>query len=620
MEDNNCNENIVKWTPQNVDNAFIKEAIRKRVRNSHVGDNATFIPAKPVPSVYDGKFKKVAVYTRVSTSSKEQVSSIENQTKYYTEKINNDPNLSLKNIYCDEGKSGVSIKKRQGFNNMIADAKRGDVDVIFCASVSRFARNLQDCLEQITALKISNPKHPVGVFFETENIYTLNPDSDEALMIHAMLADWESKNKSRRMLLSYDQRICTGQYPVADLLGYRHTIDGNLIIQEEEAKTVKFIFLAYACGYSTKEIAEILTQKERPTLKGRTDWNAGMVSNIMKNERRWGDLSVRKTIVLDYKTGKIVKNDRIRDAAFVSQHHTGIVSPEIAKAVQFLSKSNNKISGGISELSVIKEGTLKGFISVSPYWSAINKEIFYNLSKNVYNNEELSYIQKETSIRSGETHNNFVSMILNDYEIPHSACFISPSTLNITINPKQIKFNKKCYEKLDCCKFVEILYHPILHSIVLREADEKTPNSFSWNNKKGIFNGKISADIFSNIIYESKCWKKEYSYKFRGVSRKRGNYKILVFFLDEPQINPYKSSKKTTQNNLLETGKYVDYQTNNELYASYYKTIEKQENFSQTLTEKDILNKGNIVDNPMIGKIPKKEDIKYELQELLATM
>ena len=86
-----------------------------------------------------------------------------------------------------------------------------------------------------------HPAHPIGVYFETENIYTLNPNSQYNLDIQALLADWESGNKSRRMILSYDQRIMTGQYPVADLMGYRHTKDGQLVIEPEEAKTVRFI-------------------------------------------------------------------------------------------------------------------------------------------------------------------------------------------------------------------------------------------------------------------------------------------------------------------------------------------------------------------------------------------
>ena len=103
------------------------------------------------------------------------------------------------------------------------DAKDQKMDLIICASISRFARNFSDCMTQIAALKTMHPAHPIGVYFETENIYTLNPSSQYSLDIQALLADWESGNKSRRMILSYDQRIMTGQYPVADLMGYRHT-------------------------------------------------------------------------------------------------------------------------------------------------------------------------------------------------------------------------------------------------------------------------------------------------------------------------------------------------------------------------------------------------------------
>lgn len=144
---------------------------------------------------------------------------------------------------------------------MMQDAKERKIDLVVCASVSRFARNFSDCMTQIAALKTMHPAHPIGVYFETENIYTLNPDSQYSLDVQALLADWESGNKSRRMILSYDQRIMTGQYPVADLMGYRHTTDGQLVIEPEEAKTVRFIFLAFIQGYDYDQIAMILTKK-----------------------------------------------------------------------------------------------------------------------------------------------------------------------------------------------------------------------------------------------------------------------------------------------------------------------------------------------------------------------
>ena len=232
------------WKQRKADVVVRKDETRSRIRNTSVPEGAVLRKPRPQPTINDDDYKKVAVYARVSTQSEEQVSSIENQTKYYTEKVAEKGNWDLYKIYADEGKSGTSMKRRTEFKQMLKDASEQKFDTILCASVSRFARNVTDCIEQVKHLKIDNPKHPVGVYFETEGLYTLDPNSNMALFIHAMLADWESDNKSKRMILSYDQRISTGQYPVLDLLGYRHTKDGKLIIQEDEAETVKFIFYA----------------------------------------------------------------------------------------------------------------------------------------------------------------------------------------------------------------------------------------------------------------------------------------------------------------------------------------------------------------------------------------
>lgn len=202
-----------------------KEKTRSRIRNSTVPEGTILRKPKSQPSINDADYKRVAVYARVSTASEMQVSSIENQTKYYKKKVAEKQNWDLYKIYADEGKSGTSMKYRTGFKQMLQDLADHKFDTILCASVSRFARNVTDCIEQIKHLRTDNPRHPVGVFFETEGLYTLDPNSTMALFIHAMLADWESDNKSKRMILSYDQRICTGQYPVSDLLGYRHTKD-----------------------------------------------------------------------------------------------------------------------------------------------------------------------------------------------------------------------------------------------------------------------------------------------------------------------------------------------------------------------------------------------------------
>lgn len=400
-----------------------REAIRQRVRNTKIG-NAVIRPAKPKPTISDTGEKQVAVYARVSTKSTDQTSSIENQTLYYQKKVQDTPNWNLHEIYSDEGKSGTSMQHREAFKRMIEDAASKQIDLILCASVSRFARNMSDCLTQVRQLKSMNPSHPVGVYFETENIYTLDPDSNQSLAIHAMLADWESANKSRWMILSYDQRICTGQYPIVDLLGYRHTKEGELIIQPEEAITVRFIFLAFIGGYDCNEIAAILTEHERPTLKGRTDWNAGMVRNIISNERRWGDLEARKTIVIDYVEHKSKKNEEDRISAYEVGHHQGIVSPEIAKAAHMVASTRGKMETGIPDLKVIPKGSLKGFISVYPSWKGVSHKAFMDICQQAYDFEELKSLEQEVKLWMGEGQSKVFSMQLSGYYVPHGIYFL----------------------------------------------------------------------------------------------------------------------------------------------------------------------------------------------------
>ncbi len=608
LNDDNAYSGITRpWRPQDADKEVIREAIRRRVRTSSVADNAIFYPAKPKPTINDTDDKRVAVYARVSTKSTEQVSSIENQTKYYTEKIQKTPNWTLQEIYSDEGKSGTSTKKRAAFNRMMKDARNKEMDLILCASVSRFARNVSDCIKRVKELQTANPSHPVGVYFETEDIYTLDPDSRQLLSIHALLADWESANKSRRMILSYDQRICTGQYPVLDLLGYRHTTDGDLIIQEDEAITVRFIFLAYFCGFKSDDIADILTKKKRPTLKGRTEWNTQMVREIIKNERRWGDLSARKTIVIDYTEGKTVKNNNIRDAAFVPNHHKGIVSPEIARAVHY-SVSSRGFSDGVQDMIIIKHGALKGFVSVCPGWNGIDNETFMTVCRSVYDEDELNKLITESNLVCGKEKSKDIINQALGYEFPRSVYFMSRYTPTLTITSNSIELNRACFKRLGECPYIEIMYHPYLKMVIVRTSTSDNPNSLKWIKKNNSFTGKLTASAFAKAIYEKMTWAKNYRFRFRGISRDRGCGKLLLFYLDEPQI--LVGSREVS---------YPETWGNVQIGLCYeLKTL--RDKLANSITEQDIIEQGDVVVNPLIGVIPTREKAYEELMQLLEKM
>ena len=634
-------EPVSIWRPQDADREQIKVTARRKAWSSNASPKARFIPAKPLPTVHEDGQKRVAVYARVSTKHPEQVSSIVNQERYYRDKIEKTPNWELQEIYSDEGISGVSIRKRPAFLRMIEDATHKRMDLILCASVSRFARNMSECLDQIQILKTTNPSHPVGVYFETENIYTLDPRSSDQLQIHAMLADWESGNRSRRMILSYDQRIGTGQYPVLDLLGYRHTEDGQLIIQEDEAKTVRFIFLAYLIGYSLQEIAEILTEKARPTLKGNTEWNPGMVKNIMRNERRWGHLEARKSIVIDHKSKKGTKNNNTRNSAYVPEHHEGIVTYEIAKAVHMISASGRTLKGGLHDLRVIENGALKGFICVCPAWSGMDNQTLQDICTSVYSDAEYEDLQYKAGILSGDCHSRVDSMTFHGYEAPHGVYFMSSSTPSLTISKKSIQLNRACKVRFNQDTHVEILYHPILQVIALRGCSPDTPNAVALDIEKG--NSPISTNAFTEAIYEKMEWVSRYRFRFRGISRVRGGRHIMFFFLDEPQILLPKRDRERLETEAVEheqATRYIPYKLqdtddtprNDPFHVAYpqkwggrhigisYGLREQRNLLFRSLTEADLCIDGTAVQNPLIGDLPNRLEVEDEVEQLLLIM
>lgn len=624
-----------EWNIRHKKREAIRESIKQRVRNSSTS-NEYFHPGKPVPKINDDSKKRVSVYARVSTLSLEQTSSIENQQKFYTKKVNETPNWELKQIYSDEGKSGTNAEHRPAFQQMIKDALNGEMDMIICASVSRFARNISQCLDYVSELRTANPKHPVGVYFETENIYTLNPDCEQAFTMHAMLADWESANKSRRMILSYDQRICTGQYPVADLLGYRHTKDGQLIVQEDEAKTVKYIFIALILGKNCNEIAEELSKMKRKSLTGRIEWNGSMVKNITTNERRWGDLEARKNIVLDYKRKKIVKNNELRDWAYVPEHHEAIVSRNVAKAAQLMVSSAGLLKKGVPELKVIDSGVLKGYVSVIPHWNEVDSESYFKACNSAYSESELSELNREIRILTGKEKSNVLSMTFTGYEVPPGIVFLTNNMPSLTITNKGIKFNKACMKRLDNPDWIEMFYHPLLNSIIVRKADSDSVNSFKWKRDNGCPINNIETKAFSTVVYKNMDWFSDYSFKFRGILKERGDSKLLCFSLDEPQIlvgkmNMISSSDKSRVHYIDYTNECISESVNDNIVAFPAEWKEKhigrnvimrkkRELTFTKLSEDDINEEGIAVSESVSSFLPNRKELEDELEELIKSM
>lgn len=609
-----------------------KEALRReiieRTRNAPL-ENKYYHEGQPTPTIDDPGKKRVAVYSRVSTKSVNQASSLENQEKFYLKKIDSTPNWELVEIYSDKGISGVNITKREAFQKMLQDAAKGAFDYILCTSVSRFSRNISQCLTAVNQLKSANPKHPVGVFFETENIFTLNPDSTQAFGIHALLAHWESENRSKRMILSMDQRIMIGQYQVVDLYGYRHTRKGELIIQREEAIVFRYIVLNLIIGRSGADIAEELTALGKPTLTGNTIWTSSTISGLLPNERRYGALEARKTICTNYIEKTTEKNNGVRDWAFVPHHHQGIVTKEEITAARMMLSASGMLENGIPELRVIKEGVLRGFVSIRPRWNGLDQDTLIYACLSAYTEEETATLKTEMSLWNGPT-DTAEDMTKPCYQTTPGVKVLNDDSPRLTIRKKCIALNRQCNRQLEC-EWIEFLYHPIRHLLIIREGSPEDPNSIRVDST-GKYLLCAESTAFSKALYGSLSWNAEHDYCFKGIGRQRGKAKALIFALDAPMIStsddahPKKrsASEMTTPNDV--SAIYINHAKEDAAMNRWMNGLRgrnqmlNQRQVMQVMGESDLTTPGSAILNPLVGSIGTREDMISEIQELQDAM
>lgn len=313
---------------------------------------------------------RVCAYCRVSTDEEAQQSSYELQVQHYRQYITENLRWVFVDIYADEGISGTSLQHRDDFKRMIHDAKAGKIDLIITKSISRFARNVLDCLSTIRQLKLLNP--PVGVFFETENLNTLDKNSEVIITVLSMVAQGESESKSISIKWSIRRRFQKGLplCPTWALLGYETDEYGQMVIVPEEAIVVKIIYQLYLSGRSSIQVANELTEAGIPTPLKENVWRSGSVLNILRNERYCGDVLMQKTITIDCLSHKVVKNDGHEPQYLIRDHHEPIISRSDWNRVQMLLGDRNRYKGRHhcrqGKPIPIKYGHLRGFIPINP--------------------------------------------------------------------------------------------------------------------------------------------------------------------------------------------------------------------------------------------------------------
>lgn len=303
--------------------------------------------AAPISSVSK---RKVAGYARVSTDSDEQFTSYEAQVEYYTNYIKSNPRWEFVGVYTDEGISGLNTKHRDGFNQMIADALEGKIELIVTKSVSRFARNTVDSLTTIRKLK----EKDVEVYFEKESIWTFDSKGELLLTIMSSLAQEESRSISENVTWSVRKRFADGRVSVAysSFLGYDKGPDGNLVINPEEAKIVVLIYQMFMSGKSPFRIATYLTEQGIPTPGGKTEWQSTTVKSILTNEKYKGDALLQKSFTIDFLSKKTKTNTGEIPQYYIEGNHEAIISPEEFDLVQ-AELERRKKNGRISTSSVL---------------------------------------------------------------------------------------------------------------------------------------------------------------------------------------------------------------------------------------------------------------------------
>jgi DNA invertase Pin-like site-specific DNA recombinase len=276
--------------------------------------------------------RKVAGYARVSTDRDDQFTSYEAQVDYYTTMIKANADWQFVGIYTDEGISGTSTARREGFKQMITDALAGKIDLIVTKSVSRFARNTVDSLTTIRSLKESK----VEVFFEKEGIWTFDSKGELLITIMSSLAQEESRSISENVKWGRRKRFADGQIsvPYTRFLGYDKGVDGNLVINPEQAKIIRYIYALFLQGLSIHAIAKQLENNGYKTVTGKSTWHPSSIKYILTNEKYKGDALLQKYFIDDFLTKRPIVNNGEVAQYYVESNHEAIISRDIFDLVQ----------------------------------------------------------------------------------------------------------------------------------------------------------------------------------------------------------------------------------------------------------------------------------------------
>lgn len=536
---------------------------------------------------------RVAAYCRVSTDDIEQALSIEMQKDNYRDMIRNNPKWRYVGTYVDDGFSGTNTEHRKAFNLMMRDAMDGKIDMIITKGVSRFARNLLDCIGWVQKLQQHDP--PIRVFFEQENLDTLASTSNIILFVLAMVAEEESHMKSEAMLLSLEWRFSRGRFITPKLLGYDRVAvdDGHggfvkkLVINEDQAQTVRLMYYMLLGGSTTTEIAETLTELERETggrrrADGRpnTHWSSSGVTQVLRNERYCGDVLARKTWTPNFKDHKSIRNRGKKNKYYQAAHHAPIVTRAQWNAVQRILNSQRRKHQGYLPMQVIDHGALCGYISINRGWAGFELDEYYRVSSIVMGlaegdleadleNEhlpdggykvagltddggvqriarELSALEKKYKAQLEESPEEEIEpeeeTVREGFQVVSASMFTQAYEPVIRFSRREIGFSSACVARMNQeqalasadaapCQYVEMLLNPVERMLAVRPCAPSHPNALRWVDSDGR-GASLGASVFCRLLFSLMGWDEHFSYRVPAIVRSRNGETALFFDLD----------------------------------------------------------------------------------------
>ena len=363
----------------------------------------------------------------------------------------------------------------------IEDAKAKKIDLILTKSISRFARNVVDCLTNIRLLR--NLRPPVSVYFDKERLDSLDEKAEVFLTMLASFAQEESRSISTNIKWATRSRMKAGTQKISttSLLGYDTDDDGEMVIITNEAEIVRTIYMSFDKGMHPAEIAEKLNALEIRTIKN-NPWTGESVKNILRNEKYCGDVLMQKTYTVDCLTHKTKKNEGEVEQYFIPDHHPAIVEREVWDKAQVrleqIAGKRRRIRPKQQRLIPLRKGVLLGFVPIRPTWKAVSLKRLETATEKVMALVDAKPEQVHIEYESEECEME----ILKGFEVINLKQPKGESVMTVTSN--SLKFNKATAVELNYAPYIRVLLNAKTRQIAIQPCSEKDPNAIKFSNEE----------------------------------------------------------------------------------------------------------------------------------------